>query len=376
MRLLTRPRAHPRRHAGARDVSAGGGASLGRCGGCRARRKRAARRHGDRGRAAQRRDASRRPVSRMSRRRWTRCSSTSISAQAKFIAILGSDEVAAGTVTVRNVATKTKETMPQSAKRRAFIKRRSIKRLARARARSASGQRLRSERWGWGPNASGLRKRQVPIKDYVTTAKATSTARTRTTSFAPSMSGSRSASPAGSIASATTAICCSSTCAITTASRRSCSRPTPRRSRPPRAVQAGERHQRVGQGDRADRREHQSVAADRAHRGGRRSARGAVGRRGAAVSGGRHAGDSGRAAAAVPLSRSAARQDPRERRAAIEGDLEHPPADGRAGISRVSDADSDVELARRRARLSRAEPHSRRASSTRCRRRRSSSSSC
>ena len=31
---------------------------------------------------------------------------------AKFIAILGSDEVAAGTVTIRNVATKTKETMP------------------------------------------------------------------------------------------------------------------------------------------------------------------------------------------------------------------------------------------------------------------------
>ena len=32
--------------------------------------------------------------------------------RAKFIAIIGSDEVAAGTVTVRNVATKTKETMP------------------------------------------------------------------------------------------------------------------------------------------------------------------------------------------------------------------------------------------------------------------------
>ena len=31
---------------------------------------------------------------------------------AKFIAILGTDEVTAGTVTVRNVGTKTKETMP------------------------------------------------------------------------------------------------------------------------------------------------------------------------------------------------------------------------------------------------------------------------
>ncbi len=32
--------------------------------------------------------------------------------KARFIAILGGDEVAAGTVTLRNVATKTKETMP------------------------------------------------------------------------------------------------------------------------------------------------------------------------------------------------------------------------------------------------------------------------
>ena len=34
--------------------------------------------------------------------------------KARFIAILGSDEVAAGTVTLRNVAAKTKETMPRS----------------------------------------------------------------------------------------------------------------------------------------------------------------------------------------------------------------------------------------------------------------------
>ena len=33
---------------------------------------------------------------------------------AKFIAILGTDEVTAGTVAVRNVATKTKETMPRA----------------------------------------------------------------------------------------------------------------------------------------------------------------------------------------------------------------------------------------------------------------------
>ena len=42
--------------------------------------------------------------------------------QAKFIAILGSDEVAAGTVTVRNVATRTKETMPR-AEAASFIRR-------------------------------------------------------------------------------------------------------------------------------------------------------------------------------------------------------------------------------------------------------------
>ena len=34
--------------------------------------------------------------------------------KARFIAILGSDEIAAGTVTMRNVATKTKETMKRA----------------------------------------------------------------------------------------------------------------------------------------------------------------------------------------------------------------------------------------------------------------------
>ena len=42
--------------------------------------------------------------------------------RAKFIAILGGDELAAGTVTVRNVATKTKETMPR-AEAASFIQR-------------------------------------------------------------------------------------------------------------------------------------------------------------------------------------------------------------------------------------------------------------
>jgi histidyl-tRNA synthetase len=34
--------------------------------------------------------------------------------QARFIAVLGSDEVAAGTVTLRNVAEKTRDTMPRA----------------------------------------------------------------------------------------------------------------------------------------------------------------------------------------------------------------------------------------------------------------------
>ena len=86
------------------------------------------------------------------------------------------------------------------------------------------------------------------------TDEATSTARTQTTSSGPSMSARTSVSPAGCIASATTAICCSSTCAITTASRRSCSRPTPTAFKAAEARQARERHQRRRQGDRADRR--------------------------------------------------------------------------------------------------------------------------
>ena len=123
--------------------------------------------------------------------------------------------------------------------------------------------------------------------------------------------------------------------------------------------EAGERYQRVGQGHRAGREENinPTLPTGRIEVGGR-SSRGAVSRRGVAVSSGWHAGDSGRAAAAVPLPRSSARQDPRERGAAIEGDLEHPPPHGGTGISRVSDSDPDIELARRRAGLSRSQPHS------------------
>ena len=68
-------------------------------------------------------------------------------------------------------------------------------------------------------------------------------------------------------------------------------------------------------------------------------------------------GDSRGAAAALPLPRSAPREAAREHRAALAGHREHPPAHERAGLPRVPDADPDLELARGRARLPRAEPH-------------------
>ena len=54
----------------------------------------------------------------------------------------------------------------------------------------------------------------------------------------------------------------------------------------------------------------------------------------------------------------------------------HPPSDGRPGLPRVPDADPDRVVARGRARLPGAVAPASRASSTPCRRRRSSSSNC
>ncbi len=148
-----------------------------------------------------------------------------------------------------------------------------------------------------------------------------------------------------------------------------------------RGVQGGgsgaarERHHRGGPGDCENRGEHQSEPADRPHRSGRRSDRRPLGGRYAAVPGGGHAGHSRRAASALPLPRPAPRQDPQQRRPAIESDLEHQAAHGRAGVSGVPDADSDVELARRVRATTWCRAAFIRASSTRCRRRRSSSSS-
>ena len=79
---------------------------------------------------------------------------------------------------------------------------------------------------------------------------------------------------------------------------------------------------------------------------------------------------------ALPLPRSAAREGPPQHRAALPGDLQHPPAHDRAGLHRVPDADPDLELARGRARLPGAEPPASRQVLCACPRRRSSSSSC
>ena len=92
---------------------------------------------------------------RRSRRRWTGYSSTSISASARFIAILGEDEVAAGTVTVSNVATKTKETMPRAEVASFII--RALSNEPRASARLARALRRGSEHQSseCGARASG-----------------------------------------------------------------------------------------------------------------------------------------------------------------------------------------------------------------------------
>ena len=61
-------------------------------------------------------------------------------------------------------------------------------------------------------------------------------------------------------------------------------------------------------------------------------------------------------AAQVPLPRSAAREACTQYRAALPGHRLDPAAHDRAGLHRIPDADPDRELARRRARLSGAEP--------------------
>ena len=82
------------------------------------------------------------------------------------------------------------------------------------------------------------------------------------------------------------------------------------------------------------------------------------------------------AAAEIPLPRSAPRAGAQEHHAARGRDRHYPPPHDRGRVHRIPDADPDRLQPRRRARLPGARPHCIPASSTRCRRRRSSSSSC
>ena len=165
------------------------------------------------------------------------------------------------------------------------------------------------------------------------------------------------ASPAGCTASAITAICSSSIFATTTASRSASSRRTRARSRRPST--SGSRASSALPGASSAGRRRTSirqlptglieVAADSL------DVLSAADTLPFQVVG--HAGDSRGAAPSLPIPRFAPRQGARQHRAAFEGDLEHPPADARPGFPRIPDADPHLELAGRRARLPRAEPH-------------------
>ena len=141
------------------------------------------------------------------------------------------------------------------------------------------------------------------------------------------------------------------------------------------ALRVGDPRRR--QGARAARGHRQPEAADRRGRGVRRRDRGAVGGRGAAAAGVRRAGLSGGpAAAATASSTCAARRCTRNIMLRCRDHRLDPPAHDEAGLHRVPDADPD-RVARPRARAtSWCRRACTRASSTRCRRRRSSSSSC
>ena len=122
-------------------------------------------------------------------------------------------------------------------------------------------------------------------------------------------------------------------------------------------------------------RDRQRQAADRRDRGLRPRDRGAVGGEGAAAAGVRRARLSRGHPAEIPLPRPAPRHAAQEHREAHQDHRRDAPPHGRGRLHRIFDADPDRLVAGGRARLPGAEPHPSRASSTRCRRRRSSTSS-
>ena len=194
---------------------------------------------------------------------------------------------------------------------------------------------------------------------------------------APSTSARRSAWPAGCIASAITASCCSSTCATTTASRSASSRPTPSAFAVAEAVRARERHRRRRPRHRRARRR---TSIPRCRPARSRSCVDAI--------------EVLSPAETLPFQVAGTQEIPEEQRLRYRFlDLRREKMHAnivlrsqvissirrrmqRAGLPRVPDADPDVELARRARATTSCRAASIPASSTRCRRRRSSSSSC
>ena len=123
------------------------------------------------------------------------------------------------------------------------------------------------------------------------------------------------------------------------------------------------------------RRDRQPQPADRRDRDFRARDRGAVGGQGTAAAGVRRAGLSGGHPPEIPLPRPAPRDAAQEHRGAHQDHRRDAQAHGRGRLHRILDADPDRVLAGRRARLPGAVAASIPASSTRCRRRRSSTSS-
>ena len=100
----------------------------------------------------------------------------------------------------------------------------------------------------------------------------------------------------------------------------------------------------------------ESQARDRRDRGRRQGGRGPVLGRRTADAGRRRGRLSRGYPAQVPLPRPAPRAAARQHHASLEGHRLDPPAHDRPGLHRVPDADPDRFVARRRARLSGAEP--------------------
>ena len=185
----------------------------------------------------------------------------------------------------------------------------------------------------------------------------------------------RCASAAGYTESGITASYSSSTCATMPGSSSWSASPTRRRSRPPRRMRVESVITVTGRVVARSAGDRQPGPADRRGRAGRRGAGGRLGGRAAAAAGQQRPRLSRGDAAQVPLPRPAPREDAQEHRAALADHRQHPPPDDRAGLHRVPDADPDRLVARGCARLPGAVAAASGPASTRCRRRRSSTSS-